>query len=101
MTLESVYDGEDVPIVATYDDGATDPDDQDADGDADAFITITENSTGTAVVSSVEMTKQSTGTFEHVWDTAANANGPGVYIVKVEADFGSETKIVKDRITVT
>lgn len=98
MTLESVYAGEDVPIVVEFDDGTTDPDDQATDGTPDADITITNADTDTEAVSAEAMTHESTGVFEYVWDTTAA--GSGSYIIEVTAEFGGETKIVKDRIGV-
>lgn len=98
MALNPAYAGEDVPIIAEFDDGTTDPDDTTADGTADATITITDADTDTEDVSAVAMTHESTGTFEYVWDTTAA--GAGSYIVEVTAEFGGETKIVKDRIRV-
>lgn len=90
MAIENAYVGEDVPVRVTYDSGGTDP--------ASApTITITDNSDGTEVVSAVATTSVSTGVYEHVWDTSA-ANGAGVYVVSLSAEFSSETKIAKDTI---
>lgn len=101
MTLQTVYDGEDIPVNIEYTDAsgnAIDPDDQGTDGVGDAYITITDES-DTEQVSSVEMTQVSTGHYEYVWDTATAA-GPGDYEVEISADFSSETKIRRAIITV-
>jgi hypothetical protein len=100
MALERAYAGEDVPIQVSYsDDGAAvDSDDTDADGTPDAEVTITDNSDDTEVISAASMTHESTGVFEYVWDTDADANGPGAYEIEVAAEFDSETKIVRDFI---
>lgn len=102
MTIKSAYDGEDVPIEIAYTDsnGAIDPDDQGSDGTPDADITIIDNSDGTEVISATSMTHNDVGEFEYVWDTSA-ANGPGTYLVKVTAEFSSETKINKSKIQLT
>ena len=101
MTLKAAYLGEDVPIQIAYSDdvGAVDPDDQDTDSTPDADITITDNSDGTEVISAQAMTYTgSTGEFEYVWDTSADANGEGTYVVEVTAEFSGETKINKTKI---
>lgn len=98
MTVESAYEGEDVPITATFDDGGTDPDDTGTDGTGDASITITANADGTEMVSAAAMTRLSTGVYEYVWDTAADTGGKGVYVLEVTAEFGGETKLVRDSI---
>ncbi|MFC6766013.1 hypothetical protein [Natrinema soli] len=97
MSLDPAFVGEDVPIIAEFDGGTTDPDDTGTDGTGDAMITITDNSDGTELQSSVAMTHQSTGTFEYVWDTST-ANGAGSYGIEVSAEFGGETKIVQSHI---
>lgn len=100
MSLGTVHEGEDVPVVVEFDGGATDPDDTGTDGIPDASITITYDVDGTVVVNAAAMTHESVGTFEYVWDTAADTTGTGSYVVEVTAEFGGETKIVKDRIGV-
>lgn len=98
MAIDSAYIGEDIPITAVYDGGGTDPDDTGSDGTPDATITILDNDDGTEVISAATMTHESTGIFEYGWATGSDANGSGIYIVEVTADFSSETKIVKDSI---
>lgn len=99
MAIRSAIIGEDIPITAVFDSGGADPDDTGTDGTPDATITITDNSDGTAVVSSgTAMTHKSTGTFEYQWATGSAANGGGVYVVEVSAEFDGETKIKRDII---
>lgn len=86
MPIQSVYDGEDVPITVDY----TDESDSSVDPDAAPTITITDED-DTEVVSSTAMTGSS-GSYEHVWDTSS-ANGPGTYTAVITAEFSSETKI--------
>lgn len=99
MTVAHAYEGEDVPIQITYDNGGTDPDDTGTDGVPDASITITDNSDGTAMVSAAAMTHLSTGTFEYVWDSDVDGAGPGTYVIEITAEFDGETKIAKDTIS--
>lgn len=98
--LGTVNEGEDVPIIVTYDGETTDPDDTGTDGVPDATISITYDEDGTAVITDAAMTHLSTGRFEYVWDTAADTTGSGSYIVETAAEFGGETKIERDRIRV-
>lgn len=105
MPIRPANLGEDVPLTIQYVDAGTDtpidPDDTDAtaDGVADAHITIVSPG-DTEVVSGVKMTRNGTGDFEHVWDTAANAPGTGEYEVRVSAEFNGETKISVDTIDI-
>ncbi|SFS63114.1 hypothetical protein [Halostagnicola kamekurae] len=101
MTIKSAYVGEDVPIEIAYSDsnGAVDPDDQDTDENPDADITITANSDSTEVISAQSMTHNDVGAFEYVWDTDADANGSGTYVIEITAEFDGETKINKSQIT--
>ncbi|WP_435552752.1 hypothetical protein [Natrinema sp. CGMCC1.2065] len=101
MTIKSAYAGEDVPIQIAYTNaaGTVDPDDQDTDDTPDADITITANSDGTEVISAQAMTHNDVGEFEYVWDTDADANGEGTYLVEVTAEFNGETKINRSQIT--
>lgn len=95
--VESVHEGEDVPLTIDYTDANGDP----IDGDAAPTITVTDPS-GTAVVDAVAMTSGDTGTYSHVWDTdsSADGTGPGTYDVVVTGEFGGETKISYDTIDV-
>lgn len=100
--VREVNEREDVPITIDYTDGsgnAVDPDDTGSDGVGDTLITITDPD-DTDVISAVEMTHNSTGSFEYVWDTDVDGTGPGVYQIEMEAEFSGETKIVRDTITV-
>lgn len=95
--VESVYEGEDVPLTADYTDANGDP----IDADAAPTITITDPAE-TAVVDAVDMTSGDVGTYTHTWNTAESGDGtgPGTYDVVVEGEFGSETKISHDTIEV-
>lgn len=94
MPIDNAYDGEDVPITATYTSGGAG-----VDADVAPSITITENSTGTDVVAGAAMSSVGgTGEYEYVWDSAVDGNGPGLYEIEVTGEFGGETKIVRDTI---
>lgn len=86
MTVRSAYLGEDVTLTILYDGGGTDP-------DAAPTITITDNSAGTEVISAVSMTSEAVGEYSYGWDTSADANGASRYVLEIEAEFDSSTKI--------
>lgn len=101
MAIKRAYLGEDVPITITYEDDtgtAVDPDDTNADAVPDAVINITAPD-DTAAVTDAAMTHTAAGSFEYVWDTAIDAAGAGTYTVEVSAEFGGETKISRNTIT--
>lgn len=100
-TRQRHYLGEDIPLIADFEDSsetATDPDDTDTDGTPDATITITAPD-DTDVISAVAMDNPSTGRMEYVWDTSTDAAGTGTYTWTVEAEFNGETKIVESSLT--
>lgn len=99
MTVNSAYEGEDVPITIIYDNGGTDPDDTNDDGDPEADISIIYNDDGTTVVDGVSMSSIDTGELEYVWDTEEGTEGTGTYIIEIAAEFDGETKISKDMIS--
>lgn len=104
MTISKAVAGEDVPITIDFEDGAgnaVDPDDTDADGNPDAEVTVVDTSDDTELLSSVAMSYVETGSFEHVWDTDVDANGPEEYRISISAEFSSETKISRDTIQLT
>lgn len=93
VMIERAHVGEDVPIVVTY----TDTNDAATDPDSAPTITITDPS-DTAQVDAVTMTSDTTGEYEHVWDSATNASDTGTYTVTVTAELSSETKITEETI---
>ena len=100
MALDPVYEGEDVPLQASYVDsaGAAIAPDGVAGGTGPA-VTVTAPD-GTDVVAAVVMTENEVGTYEHVWDTAADTAGTGTYVVSVTAELSAETDIEKETIEV-
>lgn len=100
MTVESAYEGEDVPLRIAYSSGGNgvDPDDTNADATPDANITIIDNDDGLEAVSAAAMSNTDVGEFEYVWDTAGV--GTGTYRIEITAEFSSETKIAKDSIKI-
>lgn len=95
MTVERANVGEDVPITATF----TEHDTGNAvDGDSAPTITITDNFDGMEVISAVAMTSGDVGTYSYEWDTSADANGAGRYVIEITGEFSSLTKIVTDQI---
>lgn len=96
--LSRQYLGEDVPLVARYEDPETgdpvDPDDTDATAGPDATVTIT-GPDGTEVVTGAAMTSNAIGELEYVWDTSVDATGTGTYTAEASADFSGETKILR------
>lgn len=101
--LPSAYEGEDVPLRVTFtDDTGAEVQPDGASGTAPTGPTITvTDSQGTEVVSAVVMTGIDTGTYEHVWDTAADSGGTGSYQVEVTGEFSAETKIAKGTVTIS
>lgn len=98
MALDPVYEGEDVPIQATYVDSAgaaVAPDG--VSGGTGPTVTVT-GPDGTDAVAAVVMTENEVGTYEHVWDTTGV--GTGTYVVAVSAELSAETDIEKETIEV-
>lgn len=97
-TLSKQYIGEDVPLIARYEDPETgdpvDPDDTDTSGTPNADVTIT-GPDDTVIVDSAEMSSNEVGELEYVWDTSVDANGTGHYTAEASADFDGETKILR------
>lgn len=99
MTISKAYDGEDVVLTINYTDDAGNAVAPDDTTTMPAW-TITDTSDDTEVLSGVNGTENATGDYEYVWDTAADAAGPGTYEVEVSAEFNTgETKIQRDTIT--
>lgn len=95
---EPYREGEDVPIQASYTDdsgAALAPDG--TSGGTGPTVTVTAPD-GTDAVAAVVMTEVEVGTYEHVWDTAADTPGTGKYVASVAAELSAETDI--EEITV-
>lgn len=102
--LPGAYEGEDVPITVHFTDDTGSDVNEDSTSQTTPTgptITITEPDSGTNVVDGVVMTNNSTGHYEHVWDTAGDSTGTGTYNVEISGEFSSETKIAKATITIS
>lgn len=103
QTLLPAFEGEDVPITVHFTDESGSDVNEDSTSDTTPTgptVTVTAPD-GTVVVDGVVMTNNSTGHYEHVWDTAGDSTGTGTYNVEVEGEFNSETKIAKATIQVS
>lgn len=97
---EPILEGEDVPLQATY------TDDQGAaiapggvTGGTGPTVTVTAPD-GTTVVDAVVMAEEEVGTYEHVWDTAADATDTGKYVARASAELNGETDIEKTTVEI-
>jgi hypothetical protein len=102
QALPAAYEGEDVPITVHFtDDTGADVNEDSTSSTTPTGPTITVTAPdSTPVVDGVVMTNNSTGHYEHVWDTAGDTTGTGTYQVEVSGEFSSETKIAKATITI-
>lgn len=100
--LLPAFEGEDVPITVHFtDDSGSDVNEDSTSQSTPTGPTITVTAPdGTAVVDGVVMTNNSTGNYEHVWDTAGDSTGTGTYGVEITGEFSSETKIAKATIKI-
>lgn len=103
QTLPGAYEGEDVPIPVHFtDDSGSDVNEDSTSQTSPTGPTITITAPdGTEVVSGVVMSNNSTGHYEHVWDTAGDTTGTGTYNIEVSGEFSSETKIAKATIQIS